>query len=354
MAVYIELFVMYMRPIIFVLLLSSGIVLWLLMPSKSIVDNNVSPQSASEKSAAILNTQADVSSMVTSDSHLSSLVISNSSLKGTDIDGMYPVDEEGNLVFSKSIKYRFEYFLSTMGEFPLAQVLQMVRDDIQLNLQDPAKQQALTLFDDYVAYKYALAELEGSFEAAADYERQDIQRLRFQLQQLRDKRREYLPSEAVDAFFGFDELYDDFMLSSLEIKHSSQLSDGEKESQLESLQQSLPAEVKNMREETSRVSDVFKVTQNMKNSGASQQDVFDYNSQEFGQEAAQRLQALDDKRQVWQQKVDSFLVNKKNILSDDSLTEVEKSENITQLKNSQFSQQEKIRLPAFELINEPR
>lgn len=342
-----------MRSSIVVLLLLSGFVLWVFIPGKSIVDNNVSSQITSD-APGMLNDQPNANLKTASQSNLIPKSLINSSLKGTDIDGMYPVDEQGNLVFSKSIKYRFEYFLSTMGEFPLAQVLQMVREDIQLNLKAPAKEQALKLFDDYIAYKYALAELEGSFEAAEDYERQDVQRLRFQLQQLRDKRREYLPSEAVDAFFGFDELYDDFMLSSLEIKHSSQLSVGEKKSQLDSLQKSLPDEVKVMREETSRVSDAFKITNDMKTSGASEQDVFDYNSQEFGQEAAQRLQALDNQRQLWQQKVDSFIASKIAILSDGSLTDLEKSENIQQLKNNQFNQQEQVRLPAFELIKEPR
>ena len=319
--------------------------LWVLSPSQSLVDNNLNLKTALREPVTTSTSATRVSKVVMNPA------LKNSSLKGTDIDGMYPVDESGNLLFSKSIKYRFEYFLSTLGEFPLEQVLQMVRDDIQLNLQDPARQQALDLFDDYIAYKYALAELEGSFEAGASYESQDIQKLRFQLQQLRDKRREYLPSEAVDAFFGFDELYDDFVLTSLEIKHSQQLTAQEKQQQLKSLEQSLPSEVQEMRDETTRISHVFKLTQEMKEQGASMEDIFDYNSQEFGQQAAERLQVLDENRQAWQVKVQNYLADKQAILAQEELSEVEKAEKINVLKSGQFSQQEQARLPAFELMH---
>jgi len=321
--------------------------LWYFSPSQSLVANNANLKSA-------LGTPATNStSAVTDNKIVMNPALKNSSLKGTDIDGMYPVGEAGNLLFSKSIKYRFEYFLSTLGEFPLEQVLQMVRDDIHLNLKDPARQQALALFDDYIAYKYALSELEGSFEASASYESQDIQMLRFQLQQLRDKRREYLPSEAVDAFFGFDELYDDFVLTSLEIKHSQQLTPQEKQQQLESLQQSLPSDVQQMRDETTRISHVFKLTQEMKEQGASMEDIFDYNSQEFGQQAAERLKVLDENRQAWQLKVQSYLAEKQTILAQENLSEIEKIDKINMLKSGQFSDQEQARLPAFELMQQP-
>ena len=272
------------------------------------------------------------------------------SLKGTDIDGMYPVDQDGNLLLNAAIKHRFEYFLSTMGEFPLEEVMQMIRDDINDNLVSPAKEQALKLFDDYVAYKYALVELEKNFEPAQGYEISNIERFRHQLAQLRNKRREHLDSEAADAFFGFDELYDDFMLAQLEIQNNNQLTPSEKQQQLEALQDSLPEDVREMREETQRISKVFELTQEMKEEGASESEVFDYNSQQFGQEAAQRLQALDENRQAWQSKVNGYLLEKGSILKDEQLTQSEQQEKIKRLAHERFTQMELKRLPAFEAM----
>jgi len=335
----------YMRVILFTMVFLSALGGWYFMPEQSLLANNTQSNNE-QKNHARFNTGQDVNSSQSA----TRLDLENTSLKGTDIDGLYPVDEQGNLMFSKSIKYRFEYFLSTMGEFPLEQVLQMVRDDIELNLSDPAKKQALSLFEDYIAYKYALSELEESFVASETYESRDTQKLRFQLQQLRDKRREYLSIDAVDAFFGFDELYDDFVLTSLEIKQSHQLSALEKEQQLESLHLSLPSEVQQMRDETTRISHVFKLTQEMKAEGVNEEEIFDYNSQQFGQQAAERLKVLDGHRQAWQQKVQGYLISKQEVLDQEGLSEAQKNKKIEQLKDSQFSDKEKSRLPAFEIM----
>jgi len=274
----------------------------------------------------------------------------STSLKGTDKDGAYPVDSEGNLLISAAIKERFEYFLSTLGEFPFESILQMVRDDIALSLQSPAKEQALKLFDDYIAYKYALAELEKSMDAAQDYEVNDIERFRLQLDRLRDKRREYLSQDTVDAFFGFDEMYDDFMLARLEIQNSSQLSKQEKQEQIESLEGSLPEAVKDMRDDSQKISNAFKVSEAMREDDADEGEIFEYNSQQFGQEAAVKLQALNEQRSAWKVRVENYLQKKSDIEMNANLTADEKNESIEMLKSQGFNDSEIKRLPAFEII----
>jgi lipase chaperone LimK len=274
----------------------------------------------------------------------------DTSLKGTEIDGLYPVDQDGNLLFSKSIKNRFEYFLSLMGEFELEQVLQMIKDDIASNLSSPAKEQALKLFDDYVAYKYALTELEASLSAAQGYEKNDIQRIRYQLQQMRDVRREYLPIDAVDAFFGFDEMYDDFMISSLEIKNNQQLTESEKRQQLMGLENNLPQDVQAMRDETQRVSQVFLITEEIKKSGGTDQDVFAVNEREFGQEAALRLQVLNEQRNEWQSRVDNYVETKQSIESNNQLTQDQIEDQLRLLKETQFELTELHKLSAYEIM----
>lgn len=278
--------------------------------------------------------------------------LKNTSLKGTSIDGLYPVDNQGNLLLSKDIKNRFEYFLSTMGEFEIAQVMDMIKEDIALNLVSPAKEQALKLFDDYIAYKYALADLEASLDTPEDYEIHDIERMRSQLQQMRNVRREYLSSDAVDAFFGFDEMYDDFMLARLEVQNNQQLSAQEKQQQLDGLEDSLPQDVKIMREETQRISQVFLLTEEVKKQGGTEQDVYDINEQEFGQEAAQRLQVLEQQRQQWQNRVNRFMVKKHSIEQDENLSDAEKSRAIENTRSTMFEQTEYTKLSAYELMYE--
>ena len=322
------------------------IIAWWFMPSSQVIDSHGSNNLTEVMPDQVVNHQPESSKSLVNDK----IDWQKTSLKGTDIDGMYPVDSDGNLLFSAAIKHRFEYFLSTMGEFPLDDVLQMVKGDIEANLASPAKEQALKLFDDYVAYKYALVELEKTFEPSQNYEVSNIERFRHQLQQLRNKRREHLDSEAADAFFGFDELYDDFMLAQLEIQNNNQLTSSEKQQQVEALQEGLPEDVRQMRAETQRISKVFELTQEMKEEGASEVEVFDYNSQQFGQEAAQRLQALDENRQAWQQKVDNYLLEKSQILNDELLSHEEKLQEVKRLSGERFTPLELKRLPAFEVM----
>ncbi|GAA6136136.1 hypothetical protein NBRC116188_29260 [Oceaniserpentilla sp. 4NH20-0058] len=273
----------------------------------------------------------------------------NSSLKGTTIDGLYPVDDSGYLILNESIKNRFEYFLSTMGEFSVDDVKNMVADDINLNLQEPARSQAHQLFNDYIGYKYALADLEQSLQTPQDYEIGDLTHMRFQIQQLRDKRREYFNQETVDAFFGFDEVYDDFMLTRLEIQSNNQLTDNEKQAQIDSLEQTLPVNIQQMRAETEKVGRVFQLSEKMKTQGASEEDIYQLNTQEFGQEAAQRLQEVDRKRSQWENKVNQFIANKYAIFNDESQSESEKQNALNDLL-TEFDDHERKRLKAYELM----
>ncbi|MGR6872492.1 lipase secretion chaperone [Pseudomonas sp. HK3] len=336
-----------LKPIIAIVTCLVVIFLVWLKPEARLNQANIS---SVHSSAQVSAEQASIEQQASRNNQLPEF-LSTSSLRGTSIDGLYPVDDAGNLILSGSIKHRFEYFLSTMGEFSLEDVQKMIRDDIKSNLQEPARSQALQLFEDYVGYKYALTDLEASLDAPQDYEINDIEHMRSQLQQLRDKRREYFNQEAVDAFFGFDELYDDFMLNRLEIQASSQLSEAEKAEQISSLEQNLPEHVRSMRDETQRISQVFEITQDMRDEGASEDAIFERNSQAFGQAAAERLQVLDNKRQVFQQKADSYLAQKQTILENESMSNTEKKEQLDELL-SEFDTDERRKLNALEIMNQ--
>lgn len=268
------------------------------------------------------------------------------SLKDTDIDGAYPVGADGHLLLNVSIKERFEYFLSTLGEFSLEDVLAMVREDIQAELQEPARSEALALFEDYIAYKRSLVELEKQLGPAAGFEQFDMNSLRYRLDQLRNKRREFLSAEAADAFFGFDETYDDYMLGKLEVMNNPQLNTAEKTAQITQLENQLPAELQSMRSETERISQVFAQTEKMKQSGASAEQVYNKNVQEFGPEAAQRINALEVQRAQWQQRIDVYLAAKKTIEASDKSAQ-QKEQALAELRNA-FSPQEQLRLAAYE------
>ncbi|EAT12733.1 hypothetical protein HF888_13360 [Bermanella marisrubri] len=271
------------------------------------------------------------------------------SLKGTDTDGAYPVDEQGQLILSDRIRDRFEYFLSTLGELELAEIIQLIQADIRSQLQEPAQSQALQLLDNYISYKKALIALEQAAEAPAMYEIQDIEAMRQRLYDMQSVRRQYLSEEAVNAFFGFDESYDEYMLSRLQILNNTQLTQAQQQAQIESLKNSLPQEVRQLHKETQHISDVYKQTQEYRQSGKTEDEIFEYHQQEFGQEAAIRLQQVEEKRNQFIDEVNVYLSERSRILENQQLTASEKSSAIDDLK-SQFDENEQVRLRAYELM----
>jgi len=273
----------------------------------------------------------------------------NSSIKGTQIDGAYPVDSDGHLIMSDRIRHRFEYFLSTMGEFTLDEIIALIEEDIRFNLQQPAQQEALTLLKNYIDYKRALIEVEQAVGAPQSYEIQDIESMRQRLLAMQSIRREHLSDEAIHAFFGFDESYDAYMLSRLEIINNNQLTEKEKQQQIESLQNSLPQEVRELHKDTQHISRVYQETEELRAQGASDDEIFQHNSQEFGQEAAIRLQQVEQTRAQFTRKVDAYLQQRQRILQDKSLSSTQQSEAISELK-SDFDDNEKARLRAYELM----
>jgi lipase chaperone LimK len=106
-----------------------------------------------------------------------------------------------------------------------------------------------------------------------------------------------------------------------------------------------------MRDETQRISHVFEITQHMLDEGASEDAIFERNSHAFGQAAAERLQVLDNKRQVFQQKADSYLAQKQTILENESMSNTEKKEQLDELL-SEFDTDERRKLNALEIMNQ--
>jgi lipase chaperone LimK len=272
-----------------------------------------------------------------------------SSLKGTEIDGAYPLDSDGNLVMALAIKKRFDYFLSTIGEYSLDEILRFIEQDMENNLTEPALSQARHLLKQYLDFKKGLMVLEQQMDVAQDYEIQDLAQFRMKLDQLKEVRREYLPPDAVNAFFEFDEVYDEFMLQQLEIQNNQQLTEQEKQQQLQSIIDDLPEDIRLVRAETQKISDTYLHVEKLRQQGASEEEIQSVRQQVYGIEATERLQVLDESRANWKSRVDNYLTELSHITQSD-LSDEEKQQALNELKQEGFSEQEQARLRAYELM----
>ncbi|KIV61480.1 Lipase chaperone [Pseudomonas sp. FeS53a] len=256
------------------------------------------------------------------------------------MDGRLQVDAAGNLVIEEGVRRLFDYFLAAMGEEPLPTTVQRLRDYIGSQLQEPARQQALALLDQYLDYKRQLAELERDLPRQAD-----LAALRQREDAVAALRARLFSQEAHRAFFAQEEAYNRFTLDRLAIRHDPSLDDDAKAQAVDRLRQSLPEELQDavlpqlqaeLRVETSR----------LQAEGATPADIRRMRQQLVGAEATQRLEELDGRRQGWNRRIAAFQEEKTRIEANAGLSEADKHQAIQRLAEERFDERERLRLNA--------
>ena len=263
------------------------------------------------------------------------------SLRGTEVDGRLQTDADGNLLISDQLRHLFDYYLSTTGEQNHAQIVAQIQALIRDSLDEPARSQALDLFQRYLDYQRALVELEQDFPAAADIDslwaRQDaVERLRADL---------FSPAEH-QAFFAAEESYNRFTLERLSILHNPNLSDEEKAQDIEALRESLPEAMQALLVPQIH-QDLRQQTQALRAAGASESAVRDLRMEMVGPEATARLEALDVQRAQWQQRLDDFVRERDAILSQPGLADSDRNSAIQALLDARFDSTEQLRVSAL-------
>lgn len=152
------------------------------------------------------------------------------SLRGTDVDGSLAVNDRGDLVLTIGVRDFFEYFLSTVGEVPLADVIGFIEAYARERLPARAHDQLMALLDDYLAYKHSTlalmqTELAPSVRQTPAYYLETLEHTFGELHKLR---REHMAPDAVTAFFGAEEEYSRYTLDRMSIELDPALSAAEK------------------------------------------------------------------------------------------------------------------------------
>ncbi|WP_165666243.1 lipase secretion chaperone [Metapseudomonas otitidis] len=262
------------------------------------------------------------------------------SFAGTEVDGNLRVDAAGNLMIEEGIRLLFDYFLSAMGEEPLPITVKRLRDYITSQLQEPARQQALTLLEQYLDYKLQLVSLERDLPRQSD-----LASLRQREDAVSALRARIFSPEAHRAFFGQEEAYNRFTLDRLAIRHDANLDDAAKAAAVDQLRQSLPEDLQDtllpqlqaeLRTETSR----------LRAEGASAADIRRMRQQLVGAEATQRLEELDGRRQGWNRRIAAFQEEKRRIEANAGLSEADKAHALRNLAEERFDERERLRLEA--------
>ncbi len=271
------------------------------------------------------------------------------SLRGTTIPASFTVDDQGHLVITKSIKTLIEYFLSSIGEETLEQVIERIREFITLQLEEPARSEAINVMERYLAYKQALVDVEGALaeevklaDKGSDY--LTMFRLR------RETRISYLGQEIYDAFFSEDDKQASYIAGQLEIRSNDTLSKEEIAEKGRELERLLPPkEQAHRQKERDREALAIRINE-ARESGASEIDIFQMRADVYGYEAAERFSKADRENAAWDSRFSDYQQQRQSILDSSALSDPDKELQINALRIELFTSTEQKRIPTLDRI----
>lgn len=270
------------------------------------------------------------------------------SFAGTQVDGQFRLDAAGNLLIERDIRRIFDYFLSAYGEDSLKATIERLQAYVRSQLDEPAESQALALLEQYLEYKRQLVQLEKDLPQMAS-----LDALRQREQAVQNLRASLFSVETHQAFFAEEEAYNGFTLQRLAIRHDQTLDDQQKAEALDRLRASLPEELQALLAPQLQA-ELRQQTAALQAQGASAAQIQQLRLQLVGAEATARLEALDQQRQQWRQRLADYRREKARVLANDGLSESDKQAAIAELAAQRFDDSERLRLEAAEQLAQSR
>ncbi|QSP94322.1 hypothetical protein LPB19_14220 [Marinobacter salinisoli] len=258
------------------------------------------------------------------------------------------VDSLGNLVPNADLRQLFDMYLSALQEHSQEQVLQWLDQALSETLsgRPQALDQARNLLDRYITYRLAVGELAETSAPSLTPDGFDLEVLRYRQQQLQALRNSHFVATESDAFFGLEAVQDRYTLEYLSVSHSGNLSETQKRQALEALEQTLPAQLRELRHRTTRHADVYDLARSLREGGASPAEIYQARAETLGDEAAANLAELDQQRADWQRRLRAFSAEKTKITRQNLPARAE-AEAIAMLIQRNFSGTERLRVQAL-------
>ena len=270
------------------------------------------------------------------------------SLAGTEVPDGLQVDADGNLVISSALRDVFDYFLSVLGEEDMDTVLARLRAYIHSQLPAGAAGQANQILNDYLALRDSLRDIPG--QPAQPAETLDLDAVRAQRQAIRTARQQYLSAEADQAFFAAQDRWDDYGLARLEILQDDALDTADKAERLNALRSGLPGSMQQQVDAVLKYQDLQSLTRELRQQGGNEADLRLLREEVVGADAADRLEALEQERQAFDQRVQAWLQKRAAILDNTSLAAGDRQAQVESLRSHYFSDSELLRVQSLETV----
>ncbi|WP_439147648.1 lipase secretion chaperone [Vibrio sp.] len=237
---------------------------------------------------------------------------------------------------SASAKDMMEYFVSGNTELTLEEIRDNVanhHEQTQAAVVDEA------LFAKYLEYKSALTALDVQFDTTSI----SVEGLRALNQALLDLQTQFFSESEISILFTHDNKMREIALEKLLMKQEG-LEEQAYQQRLESYLSEQPDYV-----QVSHQNQVL-LQQLSSSEVLDEQGKYLKRNELVGEEATQRLEALDQQRESFEETLEIYFVERNDILNGLSLSEIEQKETIAQLREAHFQPQQLRRVEAIERI----
>lgn len=272
------------------------------------------------------------------------------SMQGTVPDGQIRVmtdsaATEGGLVVDVELRKFFDYHLSAVGEKTIEAIKAEAEAELDRRLPSAAAAYAKRLLGLYLAFKTALVELEQRPELAGN----GVAALRARLLGMQQLRAQYFDEREAQGMFGFDDAYDQDAISRLEISQDSALTPAQKQQALAALDVARSAELRDAHDAPMAVVHLEETAARMRQSGASDDEIYRMRAAAFDPQAASRLAEVDREEAAWKARIQAYLAARDQLLLANAREpEAVRAAALAALRAGRFTVDEQKRLVAYE------
>lgn len=269
-------------------------------------------------------------------------VATTSSLAGTTPDGAARATADDALVLEPGLIRLFDYYLTTVGERPLAAIQAQVDKDLDHRLGPRAARQAKDVYARYVRFKEALKDQRPAKPAG-----RSVDMLRDGLRRMLALRATFFTEPESQALFAPQDAEASAALARMDIEQDPALDDATRRARLAALDASLPASERAAREAPLAVVHLEEAAQRIRAQGGSEDEVYRMRAAATSPEAANRLADVDREDAAWQARIAAYQAQRRGVLAapgDDAAHATAMGE----LRNRLFTPEEQRRLAAYE------
>lgn len=261
-------------------------------------------------------------------------------------------DVSGHLQLTIRLRHCFDYFLSAVGEESIDSLAARIHAQLKNRLQQPALGEAERVLAGYLAYLRGVADIEKRL-LPPEPGQVDMERARQQMDQVRALRRLYLSPEVIAVFFADDDAYDRYTLARLELMQDKKLSVQARAQQLAVLEQQLPEGIKASLKAVNQYLDLRVLTDEWKQRSGSAEELRQIRSNLVGEEAAARLEVLDQENADWDGRMKDWYAQRAALMKNANLSQTDRERQLEDLRKSRFANEaERMRVEALERIRD--